>query len=113
MANPARLLRPVSSQINEVPPSFPLAQSLPLIYYQKKKYLQSAFSVIGILAYHLNKGNEKLKLISTFNTLLRKLQVQALHMSWFARLVNRSMLEKRPEAHTCILVEENTSMLYM
>ena len=36
-------------------------------------------------------------------------EVRALHMSWFARLVNRSMLEKRPEVR--ILAEENTSML--
>ena len=78
MANPARLLQPVSKQINGVPLSLPLTQSLPLIYYQKKNYLQAAFSVIGILTCHLNKGNEKLNcLISTYNTLLRKLQVQA------------------------------------
>ena len=36
-------------------------------------------------------------------------EVRALHMSWFARLVNRSMSEKRPEVR--ILVVENTSML--
>ena len=37
-------------------------------------------------------------------------EVQALHMSWFARLVNRSiMLEKRPDVR--ILVVENTSIL--
>ena len=31
------------------------------------------------------------------------------YMSWFARLVNRSRLEKRPEV--CILTEEKTSMI--
>ena len=36
-------------------------------------------------------------------------EVQALHTSWFARLVNRRMSEKRPEVR--ILVVENTSML--
>ena len=36
-------------------------------------------------------------------------KVQALHMSWFVRLVNRSMSEKRPEVR--ILVVKNTSML--
>ena len=36
-------------------------------------------------------------------------EVQALHTSWFARLVNRSMSEKRPEVR--ILVVENTSIL--
>ena len=37
-------------------------------------------------------------------------EVQALHMSWFARLVNRSVSEKRPGAR--ILAAENTSMLW-
>ena len=36
-------------------------------------------------------------------------EVRALHMSWFARLVNQSMSEKRPDVR--ILVVENTSML--
>ena len=36
-------------------------------------------------------------------------EVRELHMSWFARLVNRSMSEKRLEVR--ILVVENTSML--
>ena len=36
-------------------------------------------------------------------------EVRALHMSWFDRLVNRSMSEKRHEVR--ILVVENTSML--
>ena len=35
-------------------------------------------------------------------------EVRALHMSWFARLVNRRE-EKRPEVR--IFAEENTSML--
>ena len=34
-------------------------------------------------------------------------EVRALHLSWFARLVNRSMLEKHPEVP--ILAEENSS----
>ena len=33
------------------------------------------------------------------------------YMSWFARLVNRSRSEKRPEVCTCILTEEKTSMI--
>ena len=37
-------------------------------------------------------------------------EVRALHMSWFARLVDRRMSEKRPEER--ILEVENTSMLY-
>ena len=36
-------------------------------------------------------------------------EVQVLHMSWFARLVNRSVSKKRPGVR--ILAVENTSIL--
>ena len=38
-------------------------------------------------------------------------EVRALHMSWFARLVNRSMSEKRPEFEVRLLAVEKPSML--